>query len=349
MKSIVFGEPLWASAGRAVKATSAVVRARLLPWRISRRMRSVADQYRIIAGGAGWVERRDRGRLRFSGRDAARFLQGLVTNDVLALGPGQRACAAYLTPQGRMIADLTMHHRGDHLLVEVPAAHAAALSEQFDQLIFTEEVRVSDDSAAIAQLLIIGERAGDAIGRLQGDGATASPNAELDLPGFDLFVEAGRRDSAIAVLESAGTVAVSGELIEALRVEAGRPAFGIDMTAETIPLEAGLLDRAISTTKGCYVGQEVIVRVLHRGGGRVAKRLMKLRIDAGGATPPAAGTALHHEGRDVGRITSAAVSPRTGRVVALGYVHRERAEPGGRLSLPAEAGGHDVEIVGFAG
>jgi folate-binding protein YgfZ len=126
---------------------------------------------------------------------------------------------------------------------------------------------------------------------------------------------------------------MSDDLAETLRVEAGRPKWGRDLTAETIPLEAGLLDRAISTSKGCYVGQEIIIRILHRGGGRVAKRLMKLAFDPAVTVPPAAGASVLAAGHPVGHITSAVFSPAADRVIALAYVHRDSAEVGTPLTL----------------
>ena len=121
------------------------------------------------------------------------------------------------------------------------------------------------------------------------------------------------------------------------------------MTEETIPLEAGLLERAISTTKGCYVGQEIIIRVLHRGAGRVAKRLARLEIESSRVEPPAPGAILSVGGRDVGRVTSSAQSPSRDRVIALGYVHREAAEPGQHVIITTPAASVEAVIVGLAG
>ena len=120
------------------------------------------------------------------------------------------------------------------------------------------------------------------------------------------------------------------------------------MTTDTIPLEAGLLERGISTSKGCYVGQEVIIRVLHRGGGRVAKRLVALAFDPELQELPAAGLQLYVDGREVGRVTSAAWSPHERRAIALGYVHRDHAEVGRRVT--AEPAGVETvaEIKAFA-
>jgi tRNA-modifying protein YgfZ len=121
------------------------------------------------------------------------------------------------------------------------------------------------------------------------------------------------------------------------------------MTEETIPLEAGLLERAISTAKGCYVGQEVIIRVLHRGSGRVAKRLVKLTGDAALQAVPPAGTRLISDAREVGRITSAAISPSRQQVVALGYLRRDRAEPGVHVTAHIEGHDHTLTVERLAG
>ena len=312
-------------------------------------MNQAADLYHIIAAGSGWVDRRDRGRLRFDGRDAASFLHALLTNDILSLASGQRVYAAYLTAQGRMIADLTICRAPDFLLADVPRALASALATRFDQLIFAEDVRVSDVSSAMFQITVIGPEATSVLADLSAGDALVVPGIDVGVPAVDVFGEAESFEGLIRRIERAGTVPVPHELYDALRIEAGRPAFGVDMTEETIPLEAGLLERAISTTKGCYVGQEVIIRILHRGGGRVARRLVRIAFDPSVTAPPPAGSALAAEGQDVGRMTSSAISPATAHVVGLGYVHRDSAELGRKVI--AHGGGHDLPgtIVGFAG
>jgi folate-binding protein YgfZ len=325
-------------------------------------MPDIVTQYHVVAQGAGFAEKSHRGRLRLDGADAVSFLQALVTADVGTLAAGESRYSAYLTPNGRMLADLRIHHRGDHLVVDVPAAGAAALAARFDSLIFTEDVRVSDVSASIAQFSVIGAKAGpiardaaDHVRRADGNAvleptdAFAAPTDEAAVGSVDLFVPAARRDALIAALVEAGATPMPADLVETFRIEAGRPKFGVDMTEETIPLEAGLLDRAISTTKGCYVGQEIIIRVLHRGGGRVARRLAKLAVPAGVSTPPAAGTALSVDGREVGAVTSAAFSPGSDRVMALGYVARDFAEVGRRVSIALPDGPVAAEIVALAG
>lgn len=131
-----------------------------------------------------------------------------------------------------------------------------------------------------------------------------------------------------------------------LRIEAGRSQWGHDLGDDVIPLEAGLLDRAISTSKGCYVGQEIVIRILHRGGGRVAKRLVTLAFDPSVVEAPGQKAPLEHGGVVVGHITSAALSPGRGCVVALGYLHRDAAEVGREVSV-AGSGARAV-VTGFA-
>jgi folate-binding protein YgfZ len=265
-----------------------------------------------------------------------------------------------------MLADLRLYDLGDALLAAVPAAEAPALAARWNDLIFTEDLQITDVTAAIAQLLVIGENAGRTLAAATGLEATAlrrltpfehraagdvvvARSDDVREPAFDVFVPRTMRQALIASLTRDGAAEASATLVEALRIDAGRPQFGVDMTTDTIPLEAGLLDRAISTTKGCYVGQELIIRILHRGGGRVARRLVQIVVDDERAETPPAGTDILVDGAAAGRVTSAAVSPRLGRPIALGYVPRAAAEPGTRISLAS--GGHSLPatITGLAG
>lgn len=305
----------------------------------------------------------EEGRLRFEGSDAASFLHALVTNDVEGLVPGRGCYAAWLTPQGRMIADLLLLRDDTGVWAEVPQGMAPALQARFDQLIFSEDVRVTDVTAEVSAALVVGAQAATAVaaatgadpaavdalpvfGHLTADDFRVVRTDQTPLPTFQVWGEktVGRLFPDPSVGKSLPTV-FSPESFDALRIEAGRPKFGVDMTTDTIPLEAGLLERAISQTKGCYVGQEVIVRILHRGGGKVVRHLMTLEFDAAVSEVPAAGTTLVHNGKDVGAVTSAARSVTTGRVVALGYVHRDAATAGQVL----QSSSGTVTITGFAG
>jgi folate-binding protein YgfZ len=165
-----------------------------------------------------------------------------------------------------------------------------------------------------------------------GEPVTIVRRDDLGGLGFDLWIAASSAGDLSRALVGAGAVTVDAEVVEACRVEAGRPVFGRDMTEDTIPLEAGIEDRAISQTKGCYVGQEVIIRVLHRGHGRVARRLVGLTCDPR-SDVPAAGSPIASRDRAIGSVTSAVWSPSLERPIALGYVHRDFVEPGTAVTI----------------
>jgi folate-binding protein YgfZ len=166
---------------------------------------------------------------------------------------------------------------------------------------------------------------------LQGGPAILLHAADRGERAFDVLVERAQWPALEHALHDAGVVAMSDAAAEAIRIEAGVPRFHQDMTEDTIPLEAGIEGRAISFNKGCYVGQEVIIRVLHRGHGRVAKKLVGLTINGEGV--PEAGSAIEGGGKTPGVITSATWSPRLSQPVALGYVHRELAAPGTKVTV----------------
>lgn len=295
-----------------------------------------------------------RAQLAVAGKDRASFLQGLLTNDIQALEPGTGCYAAWLTPQGRMLTDLHVLESAGMALLDVPQFTAAATLARLEQFLFSEEVTISSIEQSLQGLWIHGAGAAAVLERvLEGAGALAEWSdyrhqpaefrgepvvvARIDQlggPGFSVYLPPARVGQLSEALIAAGAVAGSPDDIEAARIEARYPLFGVDMTEDTIPLEAGIEGRAISTTKGCYVGQEVIIRVLHRGHGRVAKRLVGLSIE--GAKPEANAKLFAGE-REVGRITSAAVSPREG-TVALGYVHRDFLSPDSELTLASADG-----------
>lgn len=329
--------------------------------------RRIAEEYRIITTGAGWLDRSSSGRLRFTGADAASFLHALVSNDVATLTEGQGVYTTHLTPQGRMVTDLTLYRRPSGIAAEIPSNLAAQLAARFDQLIFAEDVRVEDVTAETCVLRIVGHAAASVAAQVMGvaaaDLATLPGLAQIGtdhafavradievVQAFDLWMPIDRRAQTLESLSSAGVPALTSEFSESLRLAAARPAFGVDMTAETIPLEAGLLDRAISLTKGCYVGQEVIVRVLHRGGGRVARRLVQLTAgDDGPVALPPAGTSVQVEGHEPGRITSAAWSPDGTGFLALGYLPREAATIGTRAHIDLPSGPVAATVTRLAG
>ena len=324
--------------------------------------------YAAARRGAALFDRVDDGQLDVRGPDRVGWLQGLLTNDVEALAAGDGCYAAYLTPQGRMISDLRVLAFDDRFLLDVPAVALDTVRARFEQFIIMEDVTVTDVTADVARLAVHGPRAPATVAHVLAPAAEASggpepiaarlsslsehqhltfdwsaggttaavvvaSSRELGEHGFDLYV--GREYAAAlrAALVAAGAAPAAESVLDTLRIEAGRPRFGRDMDGETIPLEAGIESRAISDTKGCYVGQEIIVRVRDRGRGRVARRLvglMPVTSDPGnGRLAP--GDALVASGKSVGHLTSVAFSPALSRTIALGYVHRDHADAGSRV------------------
>ena len=308
------------------------------------------DQYRVLRNGAGFVRLEGRGWLAVAGHDRADFLQGLLSNDVVALSPGSGCYATCLTPQGRMTADMYVFAEGDRLVLDVDGSVADRLRERFDDLVFTEDVRIENLTAGWAAYGLHGPGAREVAAALAGaagcrlavckhraldieSGAgLLARTDDLGVEGYRVIVERPAAEALRRALEAAGAVAVEPAAAETVRVESGRPLFPVDMDHDTIPLEAGIADRAISFDKGCYVGQEVIVRILHRGQGRVARRLAGLTFERSAAPDaplPSSGAAIFSGDDEVGRVTSAVCSPAVGAVIALGYVRRGLAEAGG--------------------
>jgi folate-binding protein YgfZ len=315
---------------------------------------SLQADYDRIREGAATGATSERRQLAVSGRDRASYLQGLLTNDIQALTPGTGCYAAWLTPQGRMLTDMHVLESGAMILLDVPAETAAATLARLEQFVFTEDVRIESCADSLRGVWVHGPHAAGAIDRalegapglaewpdyrhapfsFAGEPVSVARIDQLGVPGFCVFVARAREAALVEALAAAGAAPAGPGAIAAARIEAGYPVFGADMTDDTIPLEAGIEDRAISFSKGCYVGQEVIIRVLHRGHGRVARRLVRLRI----AGPPVSrGTALYAGDREVGHVTSAGDSPRSG-AVAMGYLHRDFAAPGTRVEAAAPGG-----------
>lgn len=303
------------------------------------------EEYRHIREGAGIGAIAPRQQIAVAGPDRATYLQGLLTNDIPSLSPGTGCYAAWLTPQGRMLTDMHVLESGGMILLDVPAETADATRDRLEQFIFTENVQVESLAGKLTSVWIHGPKASAVVGHVMGieglsswrDYQHAQSVARIDqlgVPGFCVYLQPSREREVIAALVEAGAGDVSHEAIEAARIEAGYPVFGVDMTDDTIPLEAGIEDRAISMTKGCYVGQEVIIRVLHRGHGRVARKLVTLRLDS---VVPARGARLFAADRDVGFVTSAAASPRLGPI-AMGYVHRDFVAPGTTIEAATDSG-----------
>jgi folate-binding protein YgfZ len=322
---------------------------------------TLQDDDRTLHEGAaiGAIEARQQ--IAVAGNDRASYLQGLLSNDIQALAAGGGCYAAWLTPQGRMLTDMHVLQSDSMILLDVPAAQAEATLQRLDQFLFSEDVRLGAMSETLASVWLHGPTAGGVLEQVlsgAGDlatwpqyrheqvqfGADTVVLARIDqlgVAGFCVFLERTKEEALRSALEAAGAVAVSSGALEIARIEAGYPLFGIDMTEDTIPLEAEIQDRAISQTKGCYVGQEIIIRVLHRGGGRVARKLVGLSL--AGAVPDR-GAKIFSGDREIGFVTSAAQSPRLG-AIALGYVHRDFTAAGTAVQVKGDAGVEPAQVT----
>ena len=311
------------------------------------------DGYRAIKQRAAIGAVSPRLQIAVSGADRAAYLQGLLTNDIQSLVPGTGCYSAWLSPQGRMLTDMHVLESGGMMLLDVPADVLQPTVDRLEQFIFTEDVRVGSMAASLAGVWLHGPEAPAVLERAlegargladwqeyrhaqfeRGDQPVSIARiSQLGVPGYCVYVERSLETTLVSALETAGAMLAPPDAIEAARIEAGYPVFGVDMTDDTIPLEAGIEQRAISFTKGCYVGQEVIIRVLHRGHGRVVKKLMALHVDG---PPPARGAKLYAGDREIGIVTSAASSPLG--TVALGYVHRDFVAQGTALQAETSSG-----------
>lgn len=315
------------------------------------------------------VTRDDRAQLRAHGRDPVRMLQGLITND-LEKAPAERAVyAAMLTPKGRMVADMRLVRQADgSVLLDLDRAAVDDVLAHTKKYVPPMFARFEQVDPPLRVLGVYGPEAFDIVRaatsiELAGDGDPtrvdddivfrgrddqfAITSRQAGVPGVDVFVPAETTSALHDALVDAGAAPADAATFELLRIEAGWPRWGAELDPDRIPLEAGLLERAISTTKGCYTGQEVIVRILHRG--HVNWQLRGLLF--GEADPPPAGAELVAEtgGKTVARVTSAARSPALGQTVALAYVRRE-IETGATLhtgdnAAPRPIGGTTATVV----
>jgi tRNA-modifying protein YgfZ len=291
--------------------------------------------YRALTAGAGVVDRSELGKLALTGDQAAEMLNGQVSNDVEALAPGTGCYAALLTNKGKMLGDLRILRTAEELLLVTERAALQALFDQLRRGMIGWRAELHKRTVQQGLLSVIGPRARAVAGASAlpaGEHANAPAEiggARVLLVATDLGVDVlcAAEDTARvhdALLE-AGAVAVDEAAAELVRVESGRPRYGVDLDETTIPQEAGLNDRAVSFTKGCYVGQETVARLHWRG--KPNRHLRGLRLSA--AAPP--GTPLRLGEREVGRLASVALSPVRGPI-ALAILRRE-AGPGDTLAV----------------
>jgi folate-binding protein YgfZ len=305
--------------------------------------RTSTDAYRAMTEGCAVVDRSERGKLALTGVEAKEFLQGQVTNDVERLEPGDGCYAAFLTHKGKMLGDLRILDTGDELLLDCERLALQELFTMIRRFKLGRDVELHKRTLEYGLLSLIGPDARRVAGaddvpgtehahRAGRIGGAAVRLIATDL-GVDVLCEAADAEPVAAALIAAGAVPAGEDAAEVLRVETGRPRYGIELDDGVIPQEAGLNDRAVSFEKGCYVGQETVARLHFRG--KPNRHLRGLRLTG----PAATGTPLRLGEREVGRLGTVVDSPRHGPI-ALALVRRE-AQPGDTLA----AGDVEAEVV----
>jgi folate-binding protein YgfZ len=289
-------------------------------------------------GGAGLIDLSSRGRIRVSGSEAVMFLNGLITNDVKSLGENRWMPAALANVQGRLIGAVRIVRGKDPVfLIDTDAGSREGVLRTISRFTLAGDFRVADVTDETALLTLQGKRAAEIVEKVFGTPVSDLPrNGVVDNifrathtaeDGFDLVIDTAQLTTVRNALVNAGALPISEDTAEILRVEAGIARYGRDMDETNVVTETNL-DDAVSYTKGCYVGQEIIVRIKHRG--HVAKKLTGLRLETDRQIEP--GTIVKSsDDQEIGRVTSAVVSPRLGSTIALGYVRYEHLAAGTKV------------------
>lgn len=309
-----------------------------------------ARQYAALTGGAGYTELPGRTLLEVSGRDAAPFLHSFTTSDIKKLPVGH-GCEAFVTsPQGKTLGHVLIFRGEKSLLVSTTAGQATPLIGHLGRYVISEDVEFRDLTSERVTLLLAGPHAAEILAKfgvesvpaellawqsisLGGIPLTIARVEYVTSPSFLLFVPASEATALGARLQSAGAIACSEAVVDAARIEAGVPLFGRDISDDNLPQEIARDAKAISFTKGCYLGQETIARIDALG--HVNRLLVGVRF--AGNDIPVTGTSLSFDDKEVGRVTSAAWSPKLNAPLAFAVVRRAQAKPGTRLTSPAGA------------
>jgi folate-binding protein YgfZ len=298
----------------------------------------MTEGYDALRRGAGWLDVSARGRIVAQGRDRARLLHNLASNEVKKLQPGQGCYAFLLNPQGRIQADLVLFCMAEHFLIDTEPELREKVQQHIRRYIIADQVELEDVTDATGAIALEGPEAAAVLARAGAPAPSAAYShqpwgsatlAAVSLtgqPGFRIYCNRSGVAAIAEQLTAAGARRVTEEDVRAVRIENGRPRYGEDIRETSLPQETQQM-HAISFNKGCYLGQEIVERI--RAQGHVNKKLVRLRAPA-----PAPGTRLTVNGADVGEITSSAGD------AALAYVRTNFAEPGTEL----DAGGVPARV-----
>jgi aminomethyltransferase len=291
----------------------------------------MTDGYQSLRHGVAWLDLSTRGRIVARGRDRARLLHAITTNEIKKLTPGAGCYAFLLTPQGRIQADLHIFCFDSHLLIETEPETREKVHQHIRRYIIADQVELEDVTATTACIGLEGPGAPDLLASLGAPLPTADyahvPWGDRIIaavtvtgqPGVRIFCASPESAAELEVqLEAAGARPATAEDARAVRIENGRPRYGEDIRETSLPQETQQM-HAVVFTKGCYIGQEIVERI--RAMGHVNKKLQRIDLDTADLPEPGSKTTV--DGADA-EITSAVLSPETGKVVALAYVRVAR-------------------------
>jgi tRNA-modifying protein YgfZ len=312
---------------------------------------STADEYAALRQGCGLADRSGAGGMEMAGADRLRFLHAYVTCEVKALAAGQGAYGFFTSPQGRILADVVVSAHADRLWLELPAGHAEVIAAHLRKYLIADRVEMRPLpqvpltlAGPRAAAVLAGKTSGVEIpealwshvpARVAGVEVRVQRTGRLGVPAFTIWVDEQEAAATWRELLAGGAAQPVGqEALELVRIEAGLALFGHEFGPQSFPQETGAEAEAVSYTKGCYLGQEVVARIHYRGG--VQKSLCGLLFAGPGVPSP--GTPLLSDGREAGAIGTAVYAPALQRPIGLAILHRRAAAPGTRLEVGASGG-----------
>jgi glycine cleavage system T protein len=336
-------------------------------WLMPARYGNVEAEYRRALEGTALFDVSHRAKVELTGPEAVAFLQNLSTNDIASLPIGAGCEVFFTTMHAKVVAHalvyrLLLHDNREAFWLDVAPGMSEKILKHLDHYLISEQVEFADRTGEFAHLHLAGPLAKPTLERALGDdvpdlaelqhmmrtfGASATCHIRrhdpLGVPGFDIVCLRGRAEEVWNQLTRLGAVPAGLQADEVLRVEAGTPVYGKDMDESTLALEVGRTREAICYTKGCFLGQEPLVRI--RDLGHINRLLLGVKLT--GADPVSRGSRLFRDGKEVGQVTSSVYSPRLGSGIALAYVRRGHQEPGTRLEVEVEGTRRTGEVAGL--
>lgn len=323
-------------------------------WILPSRFGDPAREYEAVRSHVGILDLCDRALLRFAGPDRVSYLQGMVSNDVKILTAGEGIFAAVLDVQGKILADTRIFCMSDAFLMDLREPLKEKILAHLNRYLVADEVEITDLTGQYATVSLQGPKSGLLLReiflnvelppgllshralRLGGTEVQVARSTHTGEEGHDLLIATKDLLPIVSLIQERGKKFslswVGTQAQEILRIEAGIPRYGLDMSEDNLLLETGL-DQAVSFQKGCYLGQEVVERIRSRG--HVNRKLAGLTLE--GQTTPLRGSVIRADGKEIGMVTSSALSPVKNRPLALGYVHRDYLEPGTAVTIESAA------------